>query len=284
MESLMLDMLPEECVAQILSLTSPKEACRATVLSSNFRSAADSDLVWERFLPSDYRNILSRGISDDGDPLQFSSKKHLFRRLCRPVFIDGGNKIFWLEKSTGKISYILSAQELSITWGNDPMYWIWKSRTDSRFSKVAELRTMCWLEIIGKIRTGMLSPNTNYGAYLIIKISNNAFGLDLLPSETSVQVGSSVTRGTVLLGHNSVVKQQLESIFYSNRAEILSSRVRRENEKELCKREDGWMEIELGEFSSGEDDEEVKMCLKEVKGYQLKGGLIVEGIELRPKY
>lgn len=49
------------------------------------------------------------------------------------------------------------------------------------------------------------------------------------------------------------------------------------------KREDGWMEIELGEFFVGEEGEEVIMKLMEVKGYQLKGGLIIEGIEVRPK-
>ena len=49
-------------------------------------------------------------------------------------------------------------------------------------------------------------------------------------------------------------------------------------------REDGWLEIELGEFYSDGSDEEVKVSLKEVKGEHLKGGLIVEGIELRPKW
>ena len=48
------------------------------------------------------------------------------------------------------------------------------------------------------------------------------------------------------------------------------------------RREDGWMEIEMGEFFCGEADEEVLMSLMEV-GYQLKGGLIVEGVEIRPK-
>ena len=48
------------------------------------------------------------------------------------------------------------------------------------------------------------------------------------------------------------------------------------------RREDGWMEIEIGEFFCGEADEEVLMSLMEV-GYQLKGGLIVEGVEIRPK-
>jgi hypothetical protein len=48
------------------------------------------------------------------------------------------------------------------------------------------------------------------------------------------------------------------------------------------KRDDGWMEIELGEFFCGEADEEIEMSVMEV-GFRLKGGLVVEGIEVRPK-
>ncbi|CAN6884274.1 unnamed protein product [Brassica oleracea] len=49
--------------------------------------------------------------------------------------------------------------------------------------------------------------------------------------------------------------------------------------KELKMREDGWMEIELGKFETGqgEEEEEVVMSLTEVKGYQLKGGIIIDG-------
>ncbi|KAK4485275.1 hypothetical protein RD792_007907 [Penstemon davidsonii] len=39
--------LPEDCIAVILSFTSPEDACRAAAL-------------WERFLPSDYKNIIGR--------------------------------------------------------------------------------------------------------------------------------------------------------------------------------------------------------------------------------
>ncbi len=56
-----------------------------------------------------------------------------------------------------------------------------------------------------------------------------------------------------------------------------------EERQGLGERKDGWIEIELGYFYNDQGDEEVKMCLKEVKGEHLKGGLIVEGIEIRPK-
>ncbi|KAG6750430.1 hypothetical protein POTOM_044923 [Populus tomentosa] len=58
------------------------------------------------------------------------------------------------------------------------------------------------------------------------------------------------------------------------------------NVKSLGKeREDECVEIELGSFyNDGGDAKEVEeMCQKEVPGEHLKGGLVVEGIELRPK-
>ncbi|KAF5957248.1 hypothetical protein HYC85_004473 [Camellia sinensis] len=121
-------MLLDDCVSTILSNTLPLDACRSLSVSSSFRSAANSGIVWERLLPSDYEDIVSRSIT----PLKFSSKKEIFVCLCDPILTDGGNKSFALEKSIGLKSYILSARELSITWDYQPMYWIWKFMYGSR--------------------------------------------------------------------------------------------------------------------------------------------------------
>ncbi|KAJ8752540.1 hypothetical protein K2173_004828 [Erythroxylum novogranatense] len=272
--------LPEGCISSIISFTSPIDACKSSLVSSSFQSATESDIVWERFLPSDYQNIASRSTT----PLKFSSRKELFLRLCSPVLIDGGRKSFKLERSSGKKSYVLSARELSITWSDEPMYWSWTSSPESRFSEVAVLTTISWLEIQGKIRTGMLSPNTRYGAYLILKIAARAYGLDLLPSEISVEVGNQVTNGTACLRRGQdEKKQQMERLLYGNRMQMLKSRVIEGDERVPVERKDGWLEIELGEFFNGESDEEVKMRFMEVKGHHLKGGLVIEGIEVRPK-
>jgi hypothetical protein len=229
---------------------------------------------------------------------------------------------FKLEKSSGKISYMLSARELSISWSDDPMRWSWRSIPESRllifscslkspgmpfllnrliglafnffqlifrrFSQVAELRTTDWLEIRGKMKTKILSANTTYGAYLVMKIYDRAYGLDPIPSEISVAVGDQISRGTAYLrSRGDGKKQQMESLFYRNRRETLRNRVKEEEEGDgrvPSERGDGWMEIELGEFFNGEaSDQEVKMSLMEIKGYQLKGGLVIEGIEVRPK-
>ena len=137
---------------------------------------------------------------------------------------------------------------------------------------MAVLRTTDWLEIGGNIRTQMLTPNTTYGAYLIMKISDRAYGLDSMPSEITVEMGNhQVSSSSVFLRHQKNKKQM-------ERWKLIEG-----NQGVVSEREDGWMEIELGEFFSGENDEEVKMSLMEVKGCHLKGGLVIEGIELRPK-
>ncbi|KAJ9703193.1 hypothetical protein PVL29_004822 [Vitis rotundifolia] len=46
-------------------------------------------------------------------------------------------------------------------------------------------------------------------------------------------------------------------------------------------RKDGWLEIELGEFSS-EGGEDIEMVITQL-GSHWKRGLMVEGIDIRPK-
>lgn len=135
----------------------------------------------------------------------------------------------------------------------------------------------------------MLSPNTKYGAYLIIKISNRAYGLDLMPSEISVAISNStqsVSCGSAYLTSSSDSKQRqiMQMFFYGNGRHMLWSTVIEGDARVPCERGDGWMELELGDIFNGDQgDEEVKMSLREVKGHHLKGGLIIEGIEVRPK-
>jgi hypothetical protein len=84
--------LPEDCVSTILSHTSPQDVCRFSLVSTTFVSVSNSNLVWKTFLPSDYQDIVSRAVNQFS--LKFiSSYKQLFRFLCRPLLIDGGNKV-----------------------------------------------------------------------------------------------------------------------------------------------------------------------------------------------
>ncbi|XP_019250067.1 PREDICTED: F-box protein PP2-B15-like [Nicotiana attenuata] len=273
--------LPEDCICTIISLTSPPDVLKLSLVSSTFRSAAESDYVWNVFLPSDCQDIARKSVT----LLKYTTKKELFLCLCNSILIDGGNKSFALDKSTGKKSYVISAKELSILYGDEPDHWNWKPVPQSRFAEVVELKTICRLEIQGKMKTGELSPNTTYGAYLLMKISDRSFGLDSIPTEISVKVGDEEFVNTAYLRNPRSKKEQLESLFYRNRMEILKSRVNKGEEGLPREREDGWLEIKLGEFFNGRNgDEDIIMRLMEVKGYHVKGGLVIEGIELRPKH
>lgn len=75
---LSLNLLPEGCIANVLSFTSPLAACRLSIVSPLFRSAAETDALCERFLPRDHQSILSESDS----PLLISSKKQLYLSLC----------------------------------------------------------------------------------------------------------------------------------------------------------------------------------------------------------
>lgn len=146
--------LPEGCIANIVSFTTPPDACVLSLVSSSFRSASVTDFVWERFLPSDYQAIISQS-SKPSTLTNYSSKKDLYLHLCHnPLLIDAGKKVlqiksfflsiiihvylsligklinhqsFALDKLNGKICYMLSARSLSIVWGDTPRYWRWTS-------------------------------------------------------------------------------------------------------------------------------------------------------------
>ncbi|KAK6914259.1 F-box domain [Dillenia turbinata] len=70
--------LPEECISKILSFTTAADACKSCVLSRGFRSAADSDSTWEKFLPPDYEEM----IAASPNPIAHASEKELYFRLC----------------------------------------------------------------------------------------------------------------------------------------------------------------------------------------------------------
>ena len=69
-----IDQLPEGCIAHIIWLSTPipRDAGCLSVVSRVFQSAAQSDAIWERFLPPDCLSIIS------GSSLRHLSKKDLY--------------------------------------------------------------------------------------------------------------------------------------------------------------------------------------------------------------
>ncbi|KAI3943892.1 hypothetical protein MKW92_023814 [Papaver armeniacum] len=263
-----MERLPEGCISDILSLTSPADVCRSSFVSTLFKSAADSDALWEKFLPPDYQDIISRAMYPFPSAAA-PSKKELYYGLCDdPFLIDGGSKSFRLQKSSGKKCIMLGAKELAIAWGDNPNHWHWPGYPGSRFPKVAELQWVCWLEIRGKLDTRLLSPKTFYAAYLVLKFKESVYGF----------INQSIKARVEVVGNSSVCGK--ERLIYLSPNGGGGQHIARE-------RGDGWMEVEIGFFYNEELEEdeggEVHMFVLETKRLTSKRGLIVQGMELRPK-
>ncbi|XP_040997797.1 LOW QUALITY PROTEIN: F-box protein PP2-B10-like [Juglans microcarpa x Juglans regia] len=284
--------LPEECIANIISGTSPGDACRLSLVSRAFESAATSNLVWERFLPPDYQEIISSS-SSSSSSLNLLTKKNLYFHLCdNPILIGNSNNMsFQIDKHNGKKCLMLAARELSIIWGSGdtPHYWEWISSTQSpvlpksRFSELAHLRNVCWLDIKSRIETKILSPKTKYVAYFIYFMVDGFYGFNL-PVKVSIRLENEVEGGDATNAYlNPRMRSGTDNRQRSNE-ELLQ--INRQDGRLPIKREDRWMEIEIGEFFNGsqvDDHGAVEMCLKEVQVLNWKFGLVVHGIELRPK-
>ncbi|KAF8117023.1 hypothetical protein N665_0012s0038 [Sinapis alba] len=81
------DDLPDDCIANIISLTSPRDACVAASVSKTFKSTSEFNSVWEKFLPPEYSSFIL------GSQV-FTLKKELYLALCNdPVLIEDGQKI-----------------------------------------------------------------------------------------------------------------------------------------------------------------------------------------------
>ncbi|XP_038977405.1 F-box protein PP2-B11-like [Phoenix dactylifera] len=274
--------LPEGCISHVLSLTTPPDSCRSALVSAAFRSAANSDALWERFLPSDYESILSRAV----DPVKYSSKKELYFRLCDSILVDGGTMSFGLERSTGRKCYMISPRSMNITWSNTPQYWRWISLPESRFAEVAELLAVCWLFMSGKIDCRLLSPKTTYAAYLVFKLASRSYGLGPPRQLASVKLGDYALETDICLqdDEDSDDDDGDDDDDDDGNDHHQEEAQQRQQQRQQPLRDDGWMEIELGEFYNDEgDDGDVEMSLAEVNALHWKSGLIIQGLEVRPK-
>jgi Phloem protein 2 len=140
--------------------------------------------------------------------------------------------------------------------------------------------------MVGKINSKALSPKTRYAAYLVYKLTERSSGLGCplgkIKQQAFVTLGKYINERSVCLQtfHGSYIGTRLkkwrvpyETVEFSNSAAITP-----------VERRDGWKEVEMGEFYiENEEDGDVEMRLREVDGQYWKCGLIVQGIEIRPK-
>lgn len=125
---------------------------------------------------------------------------------------------------------------------------------------------MAWVSSVrifsvrGETETQILSLKTTYAAYLVFKFDSSKHGFD----------GSCVALSINFKGMHVIHKAYLDPP---------------DNKPQLCQeREDGWMEIEIGEFFNENGQDGSVVCrLWDNDVHTTRHGLLVEGIEFRPK-
>lgn len=96
-----LDTLPEDCISKVIYHTSPRDACVVASVSKTVKSAAESDLVWEKFIPPEYSSLVPLSVD-------FSSKKEMYMSLADDsVLIDDGKKVSKLIQKFIKLGFRL---------------------------------------------------------------------------------------------------------------------------------------------------------------------------------
>ncbi|XP_021733788.1 putative F-box protein PP2-B12 [Chenopodium quinoa] len=271
------------CLSHILSLTSPRDVARSSAVSTEFLLASKSDAIWNKFLPSDYHYFLSQS-SIPIDQQQFASKKDLFFSLCQsPILFNNKTQSFALDKSSGKKCYMLGARMLMISWGDTPAYWSWRFIPESRFPETAQLNSVCWLDIKGRIPIKFLSSDTTYGVYFVFQKVVHSFAGFYGPVKASVLEFDQEEQSKSNEDHSVVAND-----YYLGEQEFDEPTCWLDGDELPVERGDGWMEIEMGRYDVGSGveafDERVvlEMALMEVEDLRWKSGVLVQGIELRP--
>lgn len=147
--------LPEGCIASVISFTSPHYACRLASVSSIFKSACDSDMVWASFLPPDYCLMVHRSapslkelyfsLSDDpvlvGDR-KMSNPPLLLTKSTEPhpiqitsIKLNGDNFFRWSQsvrmyiRGRGKSGYLTGDNAEPAT--DDPTWAVWDAENSA---------------------------------------------------------------------------------------------------------------------------------------------------------
>nr|GMD74468.1 F-box protein PP2-B10-like [Ipomoea batatas]GMD74469.1 F-box protein PP2-B10-like [Ipomoea batatas] len=137
-----MEQLPEDCISEIVSFTSPVDAAVFSVISKRFKASSESDVVWIKFLPYDIEDYISRSSS----------------------YIPS----FSLDKKTGKKCFTIAPRVLTFTGVNDPIHFITVHEGISRFAEIGVLHLSENLrEICGRISCRMLSEDIQYASYLV---------------------------------------------------------------------------------------------------------------------
>lgn len=255
--------LPEGCVAELLLRLNPSEICRLARLNRAFRGAAGSDFVWEAKLPENYQYMMEKAIHEVGAAKFPASKKRIYARLCRPNPIDGGSKVFWLDKHSGRICMSISAKAMTITGIDERRYWNYIPTEESRFRSVAYLQQIWWLEIAGEIEFRF--PPGEYCLYY------------------RLHLGRALRRlGRRVCSPEHIHGWDIKPV----RFQLSTSDGQQAHSKCYLDEPGSWINYHVGDFVVGKSNElmKVKFSMIQIDCTHTKGGLCVDSVLILPKH
>ncbi|PWA44441.1 Phloem protein 2-like protein [Artemisia annua] len=222
---------------------------------------SESDMHFEEKLGNDYHEVINRSQSN---PVN-TSKEELNALLSEGILIDEGEKLFSVSKVSMKKCYMLSAKSVIFSSPNVKCsIRVPPSQSRCRFAEAVEILSHYEFRIKCSIERELLSPNTNYGCFLVFQISEECRGL------------KGPVKGRNLLPHK------------NKETNIISFRTPSQVNLEYFKwipaeREDGWMEVIVWEIHSENEQiaEHIPMDMKLTNFEGSMSGLIVCGIEFR---
>ncbi|KAK9156311.1 hypothetical protein Sjap_003798 [Stephania japonica] len=184
----------------------------------------------------------------------FSFDKHA-DLLHNGVFLDQNRMKVQVDKSTGYVSVMLYARNLSITWGDDKRYWTWTYMAEPNHPgslvEVAELVDVCWLEVKGEFDASLLMNGLTYEVVFTVKVKSDGYGFKECPVTLKLEERDQM----------------------SERKEILDK-----------KPKDQWIELNVGTFRNcGSETGKLKFSLYETASNHWKKGLVIKGVTIRPR-
>ncbi|XP_042500833.1 protein PHLOEM PROTEIN 2-LIKE A1-like isoform X2 [Macadamia integrifolia] len=200
--------------------------------------------LW-RSLPHNCRAIIERSES----PYQeVQTEKQLYDRLCSGVLLDQKRKA----KSTG----LIQKQAITVSCYFQEIFQSLGLRTHVAgnglyFKNQAELKRVLRLEVRGKVETSNLSPGVMYEIAFLVMFKARAHGWDV------------------------PVTFEL----------ILPDGKKQEHKQSLLSYPEGeWVELLVGEFRTCQDmDGDLEFSLLEIEESNVKSGLVIKGVIIRPK-
>ncbi|KAI3906704.1 hypothetical protein MKW92_011502 [Papaver armeniacum] len=186
-------------------------------------------------------------------------QSELHSHLSSGIFLNQKKQKYWID-SSGYNCFMLFPRDLAISWSENNRYWHWSSMKESSASgemaiEVAELLTVCWLEVNGKLDASKLNPGVKYEIVFVVMLKNSAYGWEIPVNLRLVHSGSQ-------------------------------TQLRKEDLQQKPKSQ--WIEVQVGEFQAppqpadDKQEKEIQFSLFECEN-SWKHGLVIKGVIVRAK-